>query len=113
MCCVSYSAWQQLRLLLLLQGLDIKCTGTVKMLIDMELLAHADYLVASGRSKWSKILQYMRYILYGGSPKHVQCRHHAFKPCTTPCRAHASDAVITSATIRRLYLELFYMHRNL
>ena len=36
----------------------------MQLLIDMELLAHADYLVASDRSKWSKILQYMRYILY-------------------------------------------------
>ena len=48
-----------------MQGYDVKCSGTVKMLIDMELLAHTDYLVASDRSRWSKILQYMRYILYG------------------------------------------------
>lgn len=49
----------------MLQASDVQCSGTVKMLIDMELLAHADYLVASDRSRWSRILQYMRYILYG------------------------------------------------
>ena len=43
----------------------MKCSGTVKMLIDLELLAHTDYLVASDHSRWSKVLQYMRYILYG------------------------------------------------
>ncbi len=50
------------------------------MLIDMELLAHTDYLVASDRSKWSKILQYMRYILYGASctPHSCSCMH----PCS-------------------------------
>ena len=35
------------------------------MLIDLELLAHTDYLVASDHSRWSQVLQYMRYILYG------------------------------------------------
>ena len=54
----------------MLQGSDAQCSGTVKMLIDIELLAHADYLVASDRSRWSRILQYMRYILYG-APWHV------------------------------------------
>ena len=48
-----------------MQGLDAKCSGTVKMLIDLELLAHTDYLVASDHSRWSQVLQYMRYILYG------------------------------------------------
>ena len=48
-----------------MQGFDVKCAGTVKMLIDMELLAHSDYLVASDHSKWSRILQYLRYVLYG------------------------------------------------
>ena len=48
-----------------MQGLDVKCSGTVKMLIDLELLAHTDYLVASDHSRWSKVLQYLRYILYG------------------------------------------------
>ena len=48
-----------------MQGFDVKCAGTVKMLIDMELLAHSDYLVATDHSKWSRILQYMRYVLYG------------------------------------------------
>ncbi len=47
------------------QGYDVKCGGTVKMLIDMELLAHSDYMVASDHSKWAKILQYLRYVLYG------------------------------------------------
>lgn len=50
----------------------MQCSGTVQMLIDMELLAHADYLVASDRCKRSKLLQYMRYILYGASHS-VQC----------------------------------------
>ena len=108
--CVTCSAWQQLRLLVLLQGLDVMCSGTVKMLVDMELLAHADYLVASDHSKWSKILQYMRYILYGGPPKHVQCRHLALNPCTTPCSAHAKDAVTTSATVS---IQSSPMHRDL
>ena len=53
----------------------MQCSGTVQMLIDMELLAHADYLVASDRSKWSKILQYMRYILYGASCTPHACPH--------------------------------------
>ena len=48
-----------------MQGFDVKCAGTVKMLIDLELLAHSDYLVATDHSKWSRILQYMRYVLYG------------------------------------------------
>ncbi len=48
-----------------MQGLDVKCSGTVKMLIDLELLAHTDYLVASDHSRWSQVLQYMRYVLYG------------------------------------------------
>ena len=48
-----------------MQGLDAKCSGTVKMLIDLELLAHTHYLVASDHSRWSQVLQYMRYILYG------------------------------------------------
>ena len=48
-----------------MQGIDVKCSGTVKMLIDLELLAHTDYLVASDHSRWSQVLQYMRYILYG------------------------------------------------
>ena len=60
------------------QEADAQCSGTVQMLIDMELLAHADYLVASDRSKWSKILQYMRYILYGA-------------PCTCPRPEDASS----------------------
>ncbi|BDA44819.1 hypothetical protein COCOBI_06-2970 [Coccomyxa sp. Obi] len=46
------------------EGFDVKCAGTVKMLIDMELLAHSNYLVASDHSKWSRILQYLRYVLY-------------------------------------------------
>ncbi len=53
----------------------MQCSGTVQMLIDMELLAHADYLVASDRSKWSKILQYMRYILYGAFCAPHLCAH--------------------------------------
>ncbi|EIE21583.1 hypothetical protein COCSUDRAFT_66957 [Coccomyxa subellipsoidea C-169] len=46
------------------EGYDVKCGGTVKMLIDMELLAHSDYMVASDHSKWAKVLQYLRYVLY-------------------------------------------------
>ena len=53
----------------------MQCGGTVQMLIDMEVLAHADYLVASDRSKWSKILQYMRYILYGAPRSHHADMH--------------------------------------
>ena len=41
------------------EDFDMRCSGTVQMLIEMELLTHADYLVASDRTKWSKILQYM------------------------------------------------------
>jgi hypothetical protein len=47
------------------EGYDVKCGGTVKMLIDLELLAHSDYMVASDHSKWGRILQYLRYVLYG------------------------------------------------
>ena len=47
------------------QGYDVKCGGTVRLLVDLELLAHSDYLVASDHSQWSRLLQYMRYILYG------------------------------------------------
>lgn len=35
------------------------------MLIDMELLAHSNYLVASDHSKWARLLQQLRYVLYG------------------------------------------------
>jgi hypothetical protein len=46
----------------------VKCGGTVKMLVDLELLAHSDYLVASDHSQWSRLLQYLRYKLYGAWP---------------------------------------------
>ena len=43
----------------------------MRMLVDLELLAHSDYLVASDHSNWSRLLQYMRYILYGTTSKHL------------------------------------------
>ena len=56
----------------------MKCGGTVRMLVDLELLAHADYLVASEHSAWARLLQYMRYVLYGGGLCTV---HAAFVTC--------------------------------
>ena len=62
---------------MLVQDLHVKCSGTMKMLIDLELLAHTDYLVASDHSRWSQVLQYMRYILYGELS-------HPEAPCPIP-----------------------------
>ena len=47
------------------QSFEDKCSGTVQVLIDMELLAHTDYFVGSYNSRWPRVVQYLRYILYG------------------------------------------------
>lgn len=46
------------------QSFEDKCTGTVQVLIDMELLANADYFIASYNSRWPRVVQYLRYILH-------------------------------------------------
>ena len=46
------------------QSWEDKCSGTVQLLIDMELLAHTDYFVGSYNSRWPRVVQYLRYILY-------------------------------------------------
>lgn len=46
------------------QSFEDRCSGTVQVLIDMELLAHADYFVGSYNSRWPRVVQYLRYILY-------------------------------------------------
>ena len=46
------------------QSFEDKCSGTVQVLIDMELLAHTDYFVGSYNSRWPRVVQYLRYILY-------------------------------------------------
>ena len=46
------------------QSYEDKCSGTVQVLIDMELLAHTDYFVGSYNSRWPRVVQYLRYILY-------------------------------------------------
>ena len=47
------------------QSFEDRCSGTVQLLIDMELLAHTDYFVGSYNSRWPRVVQYLRYVLYG------------------------------------------------
>ena len=47
------------------QSFEDRCSRTVQVLIDMELLAHTDYFVGSYNSRWPRVVQYLRYILYG------------------------------------------------
>ncbi len=46
------------------QSFEDKCSGTVQLLIDMELLAHTDYFIGSYNSRWPRVVQYLRYVLY-------------------------------------------------
>ncbi|CAL8469442.1 g8983 [Coccomyxa elongata] len=46
------------------QSYEDKCSGTVQLLIDMELLAHTDYFIGSYNSRWPRVVQYLRYVLY-------------------------------------------------
>ena len=36
----------------------------MQLLIDMELLAHTDYFIGTYNSRWPRVVQYLRYILY-------------------------------------------------
>ncbi|CAL8466399.1 g5935 [Coccomyxa elongata] len=43
---------------------DARCEATLQILGDMEVLARADYFVSSYHSRWSNIVEWMRYGLY-------------------------------------------------
>ena len=41
-----------------------RCQASLQILADLEVLARADYFVASYHSKWSKLVEWLRYGLY-------------------------------------------------
>ena len=47
------------------QSYEDRCSGTVQLLIDMEILAEVDYFVGSYNSRWPRVVQYLRYVLHG------------------------------------------------
>ena len=47
------------------QSYEDRCSGTVQLLIDMELMAATDYFVGSYNSRWPRVVNYLRYILRG------------------------------------------------
>ncbi|KAK9826199.1 hypothetical protein WJX81_006831 [Elliptochloris bilobata] len=47
------------------QTIDTKCTSTVQLLMDIELLAHADYFVGSWNSGMAVLVDALRYGRYG------------------------------------------------